>query len=370
LPKSKGDLVMPRTLVTLGCAALLGILATALCGQESGSPQTPKSVTVYPLTFTTEADVPPSLSVRVSEVLGLLLERAGVEKVETSETPFSPETAAGGDWSDAFGTFVAEQAIPTDFAVWGNLSGSPGKIQEVQIAVVRRDGTVVMAERLGAAEFRESRVKPDDLMAACVFLVSRLDQLWALEDPLRSDAPEGAMAELMAKRSGLPPKEEIAAAKSRFTKLVQSEGPATLTVYPVHLWPGSNAEAAQRLCQMINDNGRFEAQASDAQLNLQIQPDPNEQKVLWDTARAFRDYLRAHPADTQYALLADFGIAEQPVSAREAHHVHLILCQGDGQWVWVDYQNSHHADFQAVSPKSLEACNRLAQQRLRSQLGD
>jgi hypothetical protein len=50
--------------------------------------------------------------------------------------------------------------------------------------------------------------------------------------------------------------------------------------------------------------------------------------------------------------------------------VHLIVCDQKGDWVIVDFQNSHHKDFQAINPKSIEDCQRLAVKRLASYLSN
>jgi hypothetical protein len=260
---------------------------------------------------------------------------------------------------------VSDSGVSAQFALWGRISGSPGKIEEIEIVVARANGEVVFSERSGPSEFVQSKVKPENPMTACVFLVSRLNGIWNLDDPSRSEAPRGAMAERMARRSGLPPERELADMKPRLKTLVESESPK-LTIYPVHLWPGTSVQSAQQLCRMINESGQFRAVVNDKDPALNVKGDPNQQKVLWDTARAFRAFLKDHPAETPYALLADFGLNAASGRDREASHVHLILCQGNGQWVWVDYQNSHHDDFQSITPTDVDACTRLALKRIRS----
>jgi hypothetical protein len=48
--------------------------------------------------------------------------------------------------------------------------------------------------------------------------------------------------------------------------------------------------------------------------------------------------------------------------------VHWILCDQQGDWVMVDYQNSHHSDFQAIDPDSVEDCLELVKVRLKKRL--
>ena len=56
---------------------------------------------------------------------------------------------------------------------------------------------------------------------------------------------------------------------------------------------------------------------------------------------------------------ADYGLRDATDGAQRAHHVHIILCNRAGDWVLVDFQNSHHADFQGIDPKTVDDCNQL-----------
>ena len=48
--------------------------------------------------------------------------------------------------------------------------------------------------------------------------------------------------------------------------------------------------------------------------------------------------------------------------------VHWILCDQRGDWVMVDFQNSHHGDFQELTPESVEDCLELVKVRLKKRL--
>jgi hypothetical protein len=39
------------------------------------------------------------------------------------------------------------------------------------------------------------------------------------------------------------------------------------------------------------------------------------------------------------------------------------VCDRNAEWVIVDFQNSHHADFQSISPTSPDDCIRLILRR-------
>jgi len=91
----------------------------------------------------------------------------------------------------------------------------------------------------------------------------------------------------------------------------------------------------------------------------------NVQKVLWDTARAFRDFVRKNPPATDYVAFADYGLSDTQV-----HYVHLIICDRAGDWVLIEMQNSHHPDFQRLAPESAADCNRLVVARLKNWLSE
>jgi hypothetical protein len=232
-------------------------------------------------------------------------------------------------------------------------------------------GKLIFSEKVDGETYAKEKIKPpDEPLTACLFIVKRLDKVWDLADPMRENAPEGKMAEIMKRRSALPPDKEIADMEKRLEVLKGIIATSKVTIYPIHLWEGSDKAGAVQLAKIISEDGICQAEPSDVDPNIKIKGDPNEQKILWDTARAFRDFLRKNPPDTQYALLADYGISPASDGKHEAGHVHLILCDKSGDWVLVDYQNSHHADFQSIAPKSVEDCNRLAVKRLKSRFSE
>ena len=156
--------------------------------------------------------------------------------------------------------------------------------------------------------------------------------------------------------------------KKRQNTLKANAASSKVTVYPIHLWGGSHTSAAGQLAKLINEAKIFQAEVTDANPNLNIKGNSNEQKILWDTARAFRDFLRKNPPPTDYALLASYAVS--PDGKHEAGAVHLVLCDKSGDWVLVDFQNDHHEDFQSIAPKTVEDCNRLAVMRLKTRLSE
>ncbi len=355
--------------LTMFCLCSLALLwAGILWGDDAPAKGRIKSVTVYPPAILPSEMAPASIAERIAEVLGMFLERAGMEQIELAKEPFSPpQTDDPAKLADAFGQFVGKQPLKTEYALYAQILAPEHKIKEIRTVVVDKTGKVIFSEKADDETYAKEKIEPpDEPLTACLFIVNRLDKVWDLADPMRENAPQGKMAELMNKRSALPPDREIADMKKRLEVLKDKIATGKLTVYPIHLWEGSDKSGAAQLAKLISEAGICQAEPSDVDPNLKIKGDPNEQKVLWDTARAFRDFLRKNPPPTQYALLADYGIGPASDGKHEAGHVHLILCDKSGDWVLVDYQNSHHPDFQSIAPKTIEDCSRLAVKRLQS----
>jgi hypothetical protein len=93
---------------------------------------------------------------------------------------------------------------------------------------------------------------------------------------------------------------------------------------------------------------------------VKIETGPNEQRRLWQMAQAVRAHLRRTPADADYAIFADYTFAP----SGKAFTVHFIVCEGKGEWVIVDFQNSHHPDFNSMELTSGDDCDRLVIKRL------
>lgn len=362
---------MPRSLL-LACMCLLATLTThTSSGQTPTPPVRGRSVTIYPVVLTTERRIPESFPIRLAEVVGTLLERAGMADIEIAERSFavSDDKSLEEIWR-AFGKRVVKDSPTTRCAVLSEIATDADDINRIRIVVVDRDGKLLFSEEADRESFADSPITPRDPMTACVFLAHRLRMVWNLEDPLREDATQGKMAQRMAERSGLPPQAERKAMKPRLASLKGKADAGTVTVYPVHLWQGWDQDQAQELADGLEASGLFTASVATEILPWNAQGDPNEQKVLWDTARAFREHLRATPSKTQYALLADYGLTPSSAGEPAANHVHLVLCTASGDWVLVDFQNSHHDDYREIAPKTVQQCTRLALRRLKRRLGE
>ncbi len=331
-----------------------------------------KSVTVFPVAITPNKGFDPDFRRRIGEVVGMLLERADMKEVQLAETEFLPKEGEKLEQvADAFGRFVATQKVETPYALFAEIQGTPKTgPQAIRTIVVNAVGDVVLAEEIQKNAFAETGpTVPKDPMSCCVFIANRLREPWGLADPLRKDAPEGKVQENWRKRSGIPADEEIAAIKERAVKLQQGSAGSSLQICPVYAFRKPDQDSTAKLAAMLADAGFASVQAAENGPDLNVPGSPNEQEVLWRTARKARAYFQEHAPSGEYVLVADFGIGRTEEKVKVGA-VHWLILDRRGDWVIVDYQNSHHDDFQRIDPDSVEDCLELVKVRLKKRLAE
>jgi hypothetical protein len=317
------------------------------------------SLTIYPVNLVGEP------SKEVADVVGMFLEKGGMEHLETTEVAFLPP--ADADFARTcklFGKFVAEKDVSTEYCLYAQILGSHKEgVKEVRALIVDRAGDLVWTDCQTEGDADFERIKPRNPMMCCVLLNERLTPVFGLKEGT-GPGREGKMAKLWAEKSGLPPEEELNAIEQRCDVLKSAEEPS-LTIYPVYLLEEVDRNSAQHLAKLFEEEKLFRTTASEEGPDFEVKPNSNEQKRLWDLARGFRDYVRATPPSTDYALLAEYTI--RPAN-QEVWTVHFVVCSAAGEWVIVDYQNNHHEDFQSVDPKSRDDCGTLIVRRLKGYL--
>ncbi len=356
-----------------GCRG--GTEQTALAAQPNepaADAAAEKSVTVFPIQITPSEGPGAEFQERLGVVVGVFLEKAGVEQVEASGRTFTPPAAENLEGiAKAFAAHAAAGPLDTGHALYGEILHTDRKVRAIRTILVDKQGGVVLAAEDTPETFaRVSDTPPKDPMSCCVFVARKVQKHWGLADPLRPDAPQGKLVERLKREAGAPSDEELAAARRRQEAMRAELAKVKLTVYPVRIGTAVDKECAAEIARMINEQGLCTCQAAEDGPALNVQGHFDQQKVLWDTARAFRNYLRNNPPATEYAMYADFGMSAGPPGQAEVQGVHWILCNRAGDWVVVDYQNSHHADFQRIGPKSREDCTRLVVRRLETRLAD
>ena len=373
--------------VALPWAAVVLLTPKAHAAQETKPQATARpaddadrSLTIFPVLTTPELPIAKQpdgttidLPQRFAAVVGFALEKAGMKNVVMATSRFTPSgTNDMARVAQELGKFVRENPIATQFALYGELHGTAQTgVAEIRTVVVDNQGNIILADRDDKETYaRTSSTLPKDPMTCCLFLSKKIQNLWTLPKPNPSDATEGKMAAYWRKQSGLPENEELEAIQRRRKILKAKASTGTLTVYPVRVGAESDTASAAQLAEMFDKARLAKTVLAKVDPRLQIPGDPNEQKILWDTARGFRRFLQKNPPSTDYALLADYGIGRDASGQTKVGYVHVIVCDQETNWVIVDFQNSHHADFQSIAPSSRADCNRLVMQRAQGLLSD
>jgi len=301
---------------------------------------------------------------RVTEVVGVLLEQQGLRNIELGQTPFAPADTNLESLAAAVGAFVKTNPITTGYALYAEYNGDRQTgLNELRAVVVDQTGAVVWTDRQTPQDEAFKKLEERDPMTMSVLLVERLSPQLGLNEETAKAAKPGKMAAIMDQRSGLPPENERAALPERQKAMKQALPGATLLVYPARI--GGNAvsvPSATNLVRLLNEAGLCKAVPAEQTVLLKTSlADPNELKALWNLAREFRDYVRAHPPAADYALYADYVFNPQNA---EQGFVHFVVCDRKGEWVIVDMQNSHHPDYQSIGVISRDRCNQLLVKRL------
>jgi hypothetical protein len=323
------------------------------------------SLTVLPVRLAGNA------SDRLTEVVGLLLEQQGLQTIELGKTAFSPDNKPDmQQLAGALGEFVQKNSMTTEYALYAEFNGDRDRgLVELRALVVDQTGAVVWGDRQTPDDEGFRRLQPREPMTVAILLAQRLSPQLNLNEATRQAAQPGKMARLMEERSGMPPADERTPLPGRQAQMKATMPKATLVVFPPRVRTAASAAGSVTVADLVtrtNAAGLCKAEPAQQDLALPAPPaDPNEMKVLWDSARQFREYLRKNPANADYVLFADFAF--DPLHW-ERGFVHFVVCDRKGDWVIVDMQNSHHGDYQTIKPTSREACHQLVVKRLEGYL--
>jgi hypothetical protein len=300
---------------------------------------------------------------QVAEVLGLLLEKDGLENLETAQSAFTPPE--GTTWEQlpaALGEFVRKNPPATGYVLFSEFVGTRQTgPKEVRFLIVDKEGALVLVDRQtpADADFKQTVAADPDPMGCSVLVSQRIHKLLKLP-PAPEPEREGKFAKLWAQKSGTPTDEERAAMKKAEEQLKTALHSAKLLVLPTRVNGEVNTEQARVFAAALGKEFKCQARVADAPFKVDIAPNENEQKVLWDLARALRAHVRQNRPEADYVVLADYALKPGgPVG-----FVHFFVCNQAGEWVIVDFQNSVWDDFKQIDPKSADDCDRLVLRRL------
>lgn len=299
----------------------------------------------------------------VADVLGGVAESYGMNNLDALDVEFTPP--ADATWEQVpvhLAEFLKKNQPKSEYVLYAQYLGNPnGGPTEIRFVVTDAAGNLVLSDRQTDKDedFKRIVSGDPDAMGCTVLVAERLFSRLGWQKV--EGEPHGKFARKQAQATGRPNDEEQAAMERCLEKLKSDVKTKQIAVYSTCIGEQRNTESAAHLASLVAQGLGCKAIKVDKTVSFSRQPTANEAKLLWDLARAFRDYLRANPADSNYAMLAEYFVnpAGGPVGA-----VHFVVCEKSGDWVLVDFQNSTHEDFQRISPKSVEDCDRLAVERL------
>ena len=315
------------------------------------------SLTILP---TLLADQP---SKQVGQVVGLILEKAGMGNLTLGSDEFRPAAKAELPQTiESLADFVKSHPPGTDYVLFTEFRVGPQrKFNEVRTIVMNKKGELVWNDSQTPSDAAFKRIKPVEPMDCCMLVVERLRQVLKLPDLAREEDSNGKLTRQWKEQTGVPEKAEMDAMHTRAEIFKKSRAHSTLLVYPPRAGRELSPAGSADLSELINKAQLTKASAAETGPDIKIEPNMNEQIVLWKMARAFRDHVRSNKPDTDYILFAHYLMGDRSVGA-----VHFVVCDRKGEWVIVDFQNDHHSDFKAIHPKSREDCDRLVERRLQS----
>ena len=299
----------------------------------------------------------------LAHTLGLLLaeEGGGEFAVADAEFDFPREKAAREKRARAFGRFVRKLDLKTDYALcveFIHTGRRSGICEEIYTVMVDPKGHVAWEDTLKERAGTEMRA----IEAVC----ARLAPAMGLDTLPKRELTEDEQRKLQEIRAKEPPTgAEFAAMDKQRAAMKQAGASARVLVYPARIGGDHTDPAcAAHLAGLLAEAGLVQATAAEAGPTIEGSGWPNEMQVLWLFARNVRDYVQAHPADTDYVLFADYWFNP----SGQVWAVHFVVCDRTGAWVIADLQNAHQEDFQRISPKDIKDCDRLVCERLATEL--
>lgn len=300
---------------------------------------------------------------------GLLLEEKGYDKFQVADAyfHFPTDPTARGHRAAAFGTFVRESKLKTDYALGIALTLDIEKSwQEAYSVIVDASGDIVWQDSQGTGDrpFNEDYTGTE--LGRLELVCSRMMAPLGLHTLPRKELAAEKKQALRDIRATEPPSQSgFAAMDKRLKAMKKSGASAHVLVYPARVGGDhTDPSCAARLGKLLNEAKLCQATAAEQGPLIEGSGWPNEMQVLWLFARKVREYVREHPADSEYILFADYWFTPRG----EVWAVHFVICDSTGEWVIVDLQNSHREDFQRISPKTLVDCDGLVLERLKARL--
>jgi hypothetical protein len=137
--------------------------------------------------------------------------------------------------------------------------------------------------------------------------------------------------------------------------LLAKRGATSFTVYPAYVRRREaryDQASAERLAEFLRAEGLAEATASDEQVPITGPWHRSQPAMLRESAESFAAYLREHPIETDYALLAEYLYVGRDVPGG----IHCYVLDRHGTLADAVLLNSHWPEFSDPDPRTVEDC--------------
>jgi hypothetical protein len=342
-------------LITCIAAPALVAVATATAANETLTIEPEAAVTIVPVVL---AGNPMR---DVADVVGMLLEQQGLANVSTTDTALELNRGTPpAEVAAALAATAREESLNARYLVFAEIAASREMgVTGVDIVLADGSGTLLWSDHQATGVAAFDSASPANPMECSQFIVQRLGTILDLPGTPVEDGP---MARRWAAKSGTPPKEEYEAMDARVELMAPALGAgAQVLVLPIRLGDETSAVDAAELAERLGTDLQVTASVGANPVQIEVEPARNQMKMLWQMATAFREHVREHPPETDYVLFADYYLRPDGGPARA---VHFAICDRSGDLVVVDFQNSHHEDYQAIAPNTTAECSRLVVRRL------
>lgn len=306
----------------------------------------------------------------IADVLGLGLERQGMSDLEVAANAFEPGDVAFEQVPAKFAAHVKAmpKAAGKRHALYAEFLGDPQQgPTEVRFVVVDGDGEVVLVDRQTAADaaFRRTAKKDPDPLGCSRLVADRLFELTGWQ-PVAGGARDGKFAAKWDQKSGAPSRPEREAMRKRLEQLKERCLEASFAVQPPVCPSGPDgrddvdvARFGALLTERVGGKPFVSATAK-----LAVPVGGNQQRHLWDLAKALQKAQQQQPVDADYVVAIEAAV---DVGGKHGF-VNLVVVDRAGAWVLADFQNDQHPTWQKHAPKGLADAEKVAADRLRELL--
>jgi len=152
---------------------------------------------------------------------------------------------------------------------------------------------------------------------------------------------------------------------------IDSLGKATFTVYPTFVRQSKSSEyyaaTADDLAKLIRDEKYGEATVSTEQPVIAGGWRMNE-AAMWKTSIAsLGDHVKAHPIQTDYAVMGEFLMGPP---GKQAVAIHVYIVDREGKKVTGVLANDHNATFDKGPRSTTDECNTLLLKLLKDDIAN